>query len=90
MIALSGVRNSWLMLETNCDLCSLARCELTALFLDLVEHPHVLDRDRGLVGEGRTELDLLVGEAAATCKRVDVSRQIGLPSRNIGTPSEVR
>ena len=39
----------------------LARqCELTALVLDLVEHPHVLDRDRGLVGEGRHQLDLLV------------------------------
>jgi hypothetical protein len=24
MIALSGVRSSWLMLVTNCDLCSLA------------------------------------------------------------------
>src|SRR5262245_65304821 len=24
MMALSGVRSSWLMLETNCDLCSLA------------------------------------------------------------------
>ena len=41
----------------------LARqCELTALVLDLVEQPHVLDRDRGLVGEGATKLDLLVGE----------------------------
>ena len=27
--------------------------ELTALILDFVEQPHVLDRDRGLVGEGR-------------------------------------
>jgi hypothetical protein len=24
MMALSGVRSSWLTLETNCDLCSLA------------------------------------------------------------------
>ena len=24
MMALSGVRSSWLMLNTNCDLCSLA------------------------------------------------------------------
>ena len=36
--------------------------ELTALVLDLVEQSHVLDRDRGLVGEGRYKLDLLVGE----------------------------
>ena len=30
--------------------------------LDLVEQPHVLDRDHRLVGEGGDELDLLVGE----------------------------
>ena len=30
--------------------------------LHLVEQPHVLDGDHGLVGEGRDELDLLFGE----------------------------
>jgi hypothetical protein len=30
--------------------------------LHLVEQPHVLNRDHGLVGERRSELDLLVGE----------------------------
>ena len=41
----------------------LARiCELAALVLDFVEQPHVLDRDHRLVGEGRDQLDLLVGE----------------------------
>src|SRR5262249_42781553 len=30
--------------------------------LHLVEQPHVLDRDHRLVGEGRNQLDLLVGE----------------------------
>ena len=30
--------------------------------LHLVEQPHVLDRDHRLVGEGRDQLDLLVGE----------------------------
>ena len=43
-------------------MCSLACCELAALVLDLVEQPHVLDRDHRLVGEGRDQLDLLVGE----------------------------
>ena len=38
--------------------------ELTALVLDFVEQPHVLDRDCGLVGEGLNQLDLLVGEGA--------------------------
>ena len=53
MMALSGVRSSWLMLETNCDLCLARQLQLTALVLDFVEQPHVLDRDRCLVGEGR-------------------------------------
>ena len=30
--------------------------------LDALEQPHVLDRDRRLVGERRDQLDLLVGE----------------------------
>ena len=37
----------------------LARhCKLTVLVLDFVEQPHVLDRDRRLVGEGGDKLDL--------------------------------
>ena len=38
--------------------------ELAALVLDLVEQPHVLDRDHRLGGERFEELDLLVGERA--------------------------
>ena len=41
----------------------LARhCKLTALVLNFVEQPGVLDRDSRLVGEGGDKLDLLVGE----------------------------
>ena len=41
----------------------LARlCELAALLLDFLEQPHVLDRDRRLIGEGRYQFDLLVGK----------------------------
>ena len=36
--------------------------ELTALVLDFVEQPHVLDGDHRLIGEGFDKLDLLVGE----------------------------
>ena len=36
--------------------------ELAALVLDFLEQPHILDGDHGLVGEGRDQLDLLVGE----------------------------
>jgi His Kinase A (phospho-acceptor) domain len=35
---------------------------LPALVLDFVEQPHVLDRDRCLVGKGLNQLDLLFGE----------------------------
>ena len=59
MMALSGVRSSWLMLETNCDLFSLAICELAVFVLDFVEQPHVLDRDHGLIGERGGKFDLL-------------------------------
>src|SRR5262245_35841176 len=36
--------------------------KLSALVLDFIEQPHVLDRDRGLVGKRGDQLDLLVGE----------------------------
>ncbi len=49
--------------------------ELPALVLDLVEQPHVLDRDHRLVGEGGDQLDLLVGkrpdDAAYECEDSD-------------------
>ena len=39
--------------------------QVAGLGLHLIEQPHILDRDRRLVGEGRGQLDLLVGEGAA-------------------------
>ena len=36
--------------------------EIARLGLHLVEQPHILDGDHGLVGEGRDQFDLLVGE----------------------------
>ena len=38
--------------------------QLVRARLDLVEQPHVLDRDHRLVGESADQLDLLVGEGA--------------------------
>ena len=38
--------------------------QLPALVLDLVEQPHVLDRDHRLVGEGGRKPDLLIGEGS--------------------------
>src|SRR5262245_47658834 len=62
MMAFSGVRSSWLTLETNCDLCLAGLLELPVLLLNFVEQPHVLDRDRSLVRERADQLNLLVGE----------------------------
>ena len=45
--------------------------------LHLVEQPHVLDRDHRLVGEGRDQLDLLVGERPHLL-RSDTNTPIGL------------
>src|SRR4029077_19268105 len=36
--------------------------KLSALFLDFIKQPHVLNRDRGLVGEGRDQFNLLISE----------------------------
>src|SRR5262249_39622563 len=41
--------------------------KLSALILDLVKQTYILNRDRGLVGEGRDQLDLLVSESSHTC-----------------------
>jgi hypothetical protein len=82
------VRSSWLMLAGNCDLCLLASGELAALVLDLVEQPHVLDRDDRLVSEGRRQLDLLVGEGPYRLAAQN-DKPLGFASRRSGTPSMV-
>ena len=52
MIAFSGVRSSCDMLARNCDLCWLAASSCSALFLDLLEQPRVLDGEHRLGREG--------------------------------------
>src|SRR5262245_63400372 len=67
-MAASGVRNSWLMLATNCDLCWLAisRSSIglasSCVRLHFFEQPCVLNGDDSLVGERFNKLDLLRGE----------------------------
>ena len=58
--------------------------------LHLVEQPHVLDRDDGLVGEGRDELDLLVGERLHLVRGRADDADRDRPPRSSGTPSCVR
>src|SRR5436190_4666588 len=62
MMALSGVRSSWLILARNCDLCWLGLGELAALFLNFIKQPHVLDGNHRLIGEGGRDFDVLVDE----------------------------
>src|SRR5262249_53819128 len=62
MMALSGVRSSWLMLARNCDLRSLASASCRLLSWIFIEQTHVLDRDSGLVGKGHHQLNLPVCE----------------------------
>ena len=71
-----GVRISWLIAARKVDFARLAASASAraasatvalafcgfACRLQLFEQPHVLDRDHGLVGEGRYEFDLTVGE----------------------------
>src|SRR6516225_7769596 len=60
-MALSGVRSSWLILARNCDLCWLASSSWRLLSW-ISSNSRTFSIDRGLIGEGRDQLDLLVGE----------------------------
>ena len=63
--------------------------EIVSTLLHVVEQPHVFDRDHGLVGESRGQLDLLGGERADLIAP-DHDDADSASSRNIGTPSMVR
>ena len=65
--------------------CQFARARLHAL-----EQAHVLDGDHCLVGEGRDQLDLLVGEWPRPLCASACMTPIGILSRSSGTPSTVR
>ena len=64
-------------------------CQFAGAGLNAFKQAYILDRDRRLVGEGRDQLDLLVGEwahlLARQCQNADCP-----PSRSIGTPRAVR
>ena len=47
--------------------------------LHLLEQPHILDRDHRLVGEGRNQLDLLVGKWSRRATRDHAMTPIGNP-----------
>ena len=57
--------------------------------LQLLEQPHVLDRDDGLIREGLDQLDLALGEARASV-RVTMTTPITWSSLSIGAASAER
>ena len=57
--------------------------------LELLEQPHVLDGDDGLVGEGFEQRDLLVEKGRTSVRRMMIT-PIGIPSRSSGVASNVR
>ena len=48
--------------------CSSVSRQVAVARLQLLEQPHVLDGDDGLVGEGLEQLDLLVGEGSGLAR----------------------
>ena len=88
-MALSGVRNSWLMLARNCDLCWLASASCRLL---------------SWISSNRRTFSIAIAAWSAkvaassicfsvngrTSVRVSVNTPTGAPSRSIGTPSMLR
>ena len=66
--------------------CCCSDSEILGARLHLVKQADVLDGDHRLVGEGRHQIDLPVGERqdGRPCK--SAMTPIGMPSRNSGTP----
>ena len=64
--------------------------EVAVAGLELLEQPHVLDGDDGLVGEGLEQRDLRVGERPAPRRQTDRSPRSARPPRSMGTASERR
>jgi hypothetical protein len=60
--------------------------KLAVLVLNLVEQPRVLDRDSANV----VTSSICLSVKGRTSERANASTPIGMPSRNIGTPSMVR
>jgi hypothetical protein len=63
--------------------------ELAVFVLDLIEQAHILDRECRLVGKVLTS-SICFSVNGRTSERVNVRTPVGMPSRNIGTPSTVR
>src|SRR6516165_7751705 len=64
-IAKDGVERRSQLMAHICEKLRLVLArfgKLAALILNLIEQPHVLDRDSGLVGKGHHQFNLPVGE----------------------------
>src|SRR5262249_26628062 len=79
IMALSGVRSSWLMLARNCDLCSLGNC--SCRLLSWIYRTDARSRSRSRPGrrdQPRLLLDHLVGAGKHRCRHFEAERLGGL------------
>src|SRR5262245_29549231 len=89
IIAFSGVRNSWLILARNCDLCSLASASCRLLsWISSNSRTFSIAIAAWSANVLTSSISLLVN--GRTSARDNVTTPIVTPSRNIGTPSAVR
>ena len=87
MMALSGVRSSWLMLARNCDLCWLASASWRLLSSISLNSCAFSDRQHRLRGEGLEQLDRVLAEIRLAALRRTTSAPTTLPARSSGTSS---
>ena len=89
MMALSGVRSSWLMLETNCDLFSLAICSWR--FLSWISsNSRTFSIAITAWSAKVVTSSICLSVNGRTSERDNASTPIGAPSRSKGTPRIVR
>src|SRR5262249_425434 len=89
MMALSGVRSSWLMLERNCDLFSLACCSCR-LFSWISSNSRTFSIAITAWSAKVETSSICLSVNGRTSERDNHRTPMGTPSRNISTPSMVR
>src|SRR5262249_41826919 len=89
MMALSGVRSSWLMLATNCDLCSLASASWRLLSW-ISSNSRTFSIAIAAWSAKVVTSSICLSVNGSTVLRVKISTPVGVPSRSIGTPRTVR
>jgi hypothetical protein len=85
MMALRGVRSSWLIADTNCDLFSLACC--SRRFLSWISsNSRTFSIAMTAWSANVVTRSICLSVKGRTIRRINKSTPIGIPSRNRGTP----